>query len=202
MARAYQAIGDGANALAQFNRALALAPNDSAVWVDLARFRRANGDLGGALQAADRAVALRPGNTDALVLRGELTRGQYGLAAALPWFNRALEIDRNNLAALLGRAATYGDMGRMRDMLADAGEHVLQRLALEVMIEDVVHRDERNAGGPRERDAGRQPRAVVAAIKHRGGEPHAAGRGIAQAMERFRNARRAACADLLPQGGR
>ena len=120
MARAYQAIGDGANALAQFNRALALAPNDSAVWVDLARFRRANGDLGGALQAADRAVALRPGNTDALVLRGELTRGQYGLAAALPWFNRALEIDRNNLAALLGRAATYGDMGRMRDMLADA----------------------------------------------------------------------------------
>jgi len=120
MGRAYQALGDGANALIQFNRALALAPEDSAVWTDLARFRRANGDLGGALQAADRAVALKPRNTDALVLRGELTRSQYGLAAALPWFDRTLEIDRNNLAALLDRAATYGDMGRMRDMLADA----------------------------------------------------------------------------------
>lgn len=120
MGRAYRALGDDANATAQFNRALALAPGDSHVWTDVARFRRGGGDLAGALQAADRAVALKSNNVDALILRGELTRGQYGLAAALPWFNRALEIDRNNLPALLDRAATYGDIGRMRDMLTDA----------------------------------------------------------------------------------
>ena len=97
-----------------------LAPNDSDVWTDVARFRRANGDLAGALEAADRAVAARPRNAEALILRGELTRGQYGLAAALPWFDRALEVDPGNVAALLERAATYGDMGRMSDMLADA----------------------------------------------------------------------------------
>ena len=65
------------------------------------------------IQAADRAVAARPANVEALVLRGELSRGQYGLAAALPWFDRALEIDPGNVPALLERAATYGDMGRM-----------------------------------------------------------------------------------------
>ena len=87
---------------------------------DVARFRRTNGDTAGALEAVDRAVAARPRNVEALVLRGELTRSQYGLAAALPWFDRALEVDPSNVAALLERAITYGDLGRMADMLADA----------------------------------------------------------------------------------
>jgi len=117
--RAYMALGDAGNAGAEFNRALELAPGDSDVWTDIARFRRSNGDVAGAIEAADRAVAARPRNAEALTLRGELSRGQYGLAAALPWFNRALEVDPGNVAALIERAATYGDMGHMVDMLAD-----------------------------------------------------------------------------------
>ncbi len=61
-----------------------------------------------------------PAQRRALLLRGELTRGQYGLAAAIPWFDRALEVDPGNVDALLERAVTYGDLGRMSDMLADA----------------------------------------------------------------------------------
>lgn len=118
--QALMALGDMAAAGAAFDRALTLAPNDGLVWTDVGRFRRAAGDIGGAIQAADRAVAADPRSADALILRGELTRGQYGLAAALPWFSRALEIDPANRTALLERAITYGDMGRMRDMLADA----------------------------------------------------------------------------------
>lgn len=118
--RAYMALGDGPSAGAAMDRALAAAPNDSDVWADLAGFRRFTGDIAGALQAADRAVAARPRNAVALELRGELTRGQYGLAAAIPWFTRALEVDPGNVDALLERAATYADMGRMSDMLADA----------------------------------------------------------------------------------
>ena len=117
--RAHLALGDPGNAGVAFNRALDAAPEDSDVWTDVAGFRRSNGDIAGAIEAADRAVALRPRNAEAVTLRGELSRGQYGLAAALPWFNRALEIDPGNVAALLERAATYGDMGRMIDMLAD-----------------------------------------------------------------------------------
>lgn len=125
--QAYMRLGDAANAGAAFNRALTLAPNDGSVWTEVARFRRAGGDIGGAIQAADRAVAADPRSADALVLRGELTRGQYGLAAALPWFSRALEIDPANRTALLERAVTYGDMGRMREMLADT--YAVHRLA-------------------------------------------------------------------------
>ncbi|WP_395612983.1 tetratricopeptide repeat protein [Allosphingosinicella sp.] len=118
--RAYMMLGDGSNASTAFDRALAAAPNDSDVWTDIAGFRRSNGDVAGALQAADRAVAARPRNAVALELRGELTRGQYGLAAAIPWFDRALEVDPGYVNALLERASTHADMGRMSDMLEDA----------------------------------------------------------------------------------
>ena len=117
--RAFAAIGDLRAAQAEFDHALALAPRDSWVLTDVARFRRTSGDIAGALEAVDQAVAARPRNVEALVLRGELTRSQYGLAASLPWFDRALEVDSDNLAALLERAITYGDLGRMADMLAD-----------------------------------------------------------------------------------
>lgn len=123
--RAYMALEDGTRAAEEFNRAVEAGPRDSRVWTDLAHFRRWSGDLAAALQAADRAVALDPRNAEALSLRGELTRSQYGLAAAIPWFDRALEIDPDNVTTLLERAATFGDVGRMRDMLADS-RRVLQ----------------------------------------------------------------------------
>ncbi len=39
---------------------MALGPNDSDVFADVAVFRRARGNVAGALQAVDRAVALGP----------------------------------------------------------------------------------------------------------------------------------------------
>ncbi len=117
--RALLALGDTEDALAQFERALEAAPDDPETWVDIARLRRSGGNLAATLQAADRAVAADPRHVGALVLRGEMTRSQYGLQAALPWFDRALEIDPGSVPALLERATTYGDLGRMRDMLAD-----------------------------------------------------------------------------------
>ena len=119
LGRAYQLTGKPEEAAGAFDRALAAAPDDSALWTDIADFRRATGDTAGAIQAADRAVALEPRNGLALRLRGELTRSQYGLAAAMPWFDRALEIDPANTAVLIERAATLGDLGRTREMLAD-----------------------------------------------------------------------------------
>ena len=120
-ARALAALGDG-TAGAEFDRAARLSPQDSATFADLARFRRDRGDLAGALQAVDRAVALGPRNAEALLLRGEMTRSQYGLAAALPWFDRAIEVDPGHLNAHLERAMTYGELGRMTEMLADTRE--------------------------------------------------------------------------------
>ena len=106
-------------AASAFDRALTAAPEDGALWADIADFRRATGETAGAIEAADRAVALAPRFVQALRLRGELTRSQYGLAAAMPWFDRALEIDPSNVAVLIERAAALGDLGRTREMLAD-----------------------------------------------------------------------------------
>ncbi|HEX8216263.1 MAG TPA: tetratricopeptide repeat protein, partial [Allosphingosinicella sp.] len=126
--RAFIALDNGTRAAEEFARATRAGPRDSRVWTDVAHFRRWTGDLAAAVEAADRAVALEPRNVEALTLRGELTRSQYGLAAAIPWFDRALEVDPDNVTALLERAATFGDLGRMRDMLADSRQvHSLSR---------------------------------------------------------------------------
>lgn len=117
--RALAMLGDNAGAAREFGAALAMRPDDSALWIDLARFRESTGELAGAIAASEKAWRLAPRDVPALVLRGEMVRAQYGLLAALPWFDRALEIDRNDVEALLARAATLGELGRTRDMLSD-----------------------------------------------------------------------------------
>jgi cellulose synthase operon protein C len=110
--------GDLNRAADEFEAAATLTPNSSILWSDIGRFRMASGNIAGAVEAAARASALDPRNIDALLLTGELVRGQYGLVASLPWFERVLVIDKNNLPAMLQLAATQGDAGRARDMLA------------------------------------------------------------------------------------
>ncbi|WP_315760349.1 tetratricopeptide repeat protein [Sphingomonas sp. Y38-1Y] len=110
--------GRHGEALSILDRAVAARPADGTAWLALARARRAAADVSGAIAASERAVAAAPRSTDALALRGELVRDQYGLVAALPWFERSLASDPRNHAALIQYAATLGDVGRTRDMLA------------------------------------------------------------------------------------
>lgn len=117
-AQALAASGDMAEAETAFDRSLDLAPDDVATWVALGRFRMDVADQAGAVAAADRAMAIAPRSVDAMVLKGILVRNQYGLVAALPWFERAIETDPQDVDALLETAATLGDLGRARDMLA------------------------------------------------------------------------------------
>ena len=91
---------------------------DPDAWVALGRVRVQTGDVGGAIDAAARALAQRPRDADALALRAELVRGQFGLVAALPWFEAALKVDPWRHDVLIGYAATLGDAGRNRAMLA------------------------------------------------------------------------------------
>ena len=109
---------DGAGALRELALAAQLAPEDTLVWSDTARARLNTGDVAGALAAADRAVALDPQNVDAIIQSGNLLRDRYGYAAALPWYERALTVQPGNIAAMLERAATLGELGRNREMLA------------------------------------------------------------------------------------
>lgn len=124
--RAYAAGGNLAAARDAAMAAIRLAPDNADAWTDLGRFRMGAGDLAGAIEAATRAVSLDKGNSNALLLRGELVRTQFGLVASLPWFEAALQRDPYRHATLIQYAATLGDAGQTRAMLA------LTRRAMEV----------------------------------------------------------------------
>ncbi|GAA4761994.1 hypothetical protein GCM10023219_02730 [Stakelama sediminis] len=112
------AQGDFANAGKAAQRAVTLQPDSAQAWTDLGEYRVAAGDLAGAITASVRAVQLAPGNTNALLLRAHMVRDQYGPMASLPWFEAALKRDPWRYSTLIEYAATLGDLGRYRPMLA------------------------------------------------------------------------------------
>ncbi|UUL82973.1 tetratricopeptide repeat protein [Sphingomonas qomolangmaensis] len=110
--------GDTDRARALLDAATAARPGDWAGWVALARFRQDIGDEGGAIAASERAIAADRRQVDTLRLRGEMVRSQFGPVAALPWFEQAAARDPRHFGALIAYAATLGDIGRTREMLA------------------------------------------------------------------------------------
>ncbi|WP_235302740.1 tetratricopeptide repeat protein [Sphingopyxis sp. MWB1] len=103
---------------AAYDRALQAMPQNSALWLSVARYRAANADISGADEAASNAVDFDRRNADALALKANLARTRSGLSAALRWYDAALQVNPDHAGALIERAATLGDMGRYRDMLA------------------------------------------------------------------------------------
>jgi tetratricopeptide (TPR) repeat protein len=118
LARLEQMQGNLSAAGAAFDRVIALTPRDATLWVEIARLRYAGGEHMLAIDAADYAFRLDPGNVRTLELRGQIVRDQQGLAAALPWFEAALKKAPDDVSALGEYAATLGDLGRAREMLA------------------------------------------------------------------------------------
>lgn len=97
--------------------ALRLSPQDSRLWVDIARLRYLGGEQLLAVAAVDRAVALDPGNVRALELRGLMLRDSQGPLAAMPWFEAGLKLRPDDTALLGAYAASLGELGRAREML-------------------------------------------------------------------------------------
>jgi cellulose synthase operon protein C len=117
VARVKMDRGDFAAAQAIFASALAIAPQDSQLWTDMARLRFVTADQKGAIDAVDHALKLDPNNVRALEFRGVLMRSQFGMVAALPWFERGLQIAPTDVPLLEEYGATLGEAGRYRDML-------------------------------------------------------------------------------------
>ncbi|MDP3782558.1 MAG: tetratricopeptide repeat protein [Sphingopyxis sp.] len=109
--------GDLGAARDAYDRAVRELPRNSALWVDVARFRDANADTAGARDAVDYAIELDKSNSAALAYKANLIRTEEGLNASLPWYDRALAADPDNASALIDQAAMLGDLGRYRDML-------------------------------------------------------------------------------------
>lgn len=118
LGRLEMAEGNLAAAGLAFDRALKITPDDSRLWVDVARLRYTGGQHLQSIAAADRAVALDPANVRALEFRGLLVRDRFGMTAALPWLEAGLKQKPDDLSLLGEYAATLGELGRAREMLA------------------------------------------------------------------------------------
>lgn len=101
-----------------FDRALAIAPDDPDLWVDIGRLRWRGGEQAQAVEASRRALALGPDNPAALLFRAQVVRDAEGNLAALPFFERGLAKTPEDVELLGEYAATLGELGRARDMLA------------------------------------------------------------------------------------
>lgn len=118
LAELHRRDGDLAAAGEAFDRALAITPRDAAMWIEIARLRYAGGEHMLALDAGEYALKLDPGDVRALEFKGQVMRDREGLAAGLAWFERALRRAPRDLSVLGEYAATLGDLGRAKKMLA------------------------------------------------------------------------------------
>jgi len=110
--------GDLSAAGKAYDRALAHAPRDAGLWVEVARLRYAGGEHLLAIRASDRALTLDSRNVRALELKGQLVRDSVGLKAAQAWFEKAHRLAPDDLSVLAELAATLGDIGEATRMLS------------------------------------------------------------------------------------
>lgn len=116
-ALAMLAKGDRATAEAAF-AAGAQGASDARLLADYARFSLMGGDVAKARVLADRAAKAAPDLIDTLLADAEVSVAQGKLAQALATYDRAAKDWPGNLAALAGKAAVLGDLGRTKEMEA------------------------------------------------------------------------------------
>lgn len=118
LGEAHMARGDLPSAGRAFDRALSYDPRSADLWVDIARLRYRGGEHRQALEAAQRALDLDPENLRALHFRGLLASDADGPMAAVRWFEAAARRDPQNMTILVDLAASLGEAGQLRRMLA------------------------------------------------------------------------------------
>ncbi|OCC24773.1 hypothetical protein MB02_04685 [Croceicoccus estronivorus] len=101
-----------------FDKALELTPNDAQLWVDVAQLRYRGGEQLQAIAAIEKAIKLDGNNIAALKFYGQIVRDSIGPVGALGWFERARKIAPDDLDILGEYAATLGEVGRAKEMLA------------------------------------------------------------------------------------
>lgn len=117
--RALAAIQKGnlAGAMQLFEKGAETGGN-ARLFADYARFKLLSGDTAGALLMADKARKLAPEGLDTLLIDGQLQVRKGDLLAALGTYDKAFRHYPASLAALTGKAAVLGDLGRINDMKA------------------------------------------------------------------------------------
>ncbi len=166
-----QARGQDGPAKADYDAALALAPDLAAVYLDRAALLADQTRFGPALADLERAIGIRPDFSEAYVGRGGVHYELGAYPSAIQDFTRAVELDPETAAAWLGRANALRDSGQAGAALADYD--VALELApddAEIWFERAVAQHRLTAVRRRtgRLDPGDQPRpGPVLALRHR-----------------------------------
>ena len=119
LGRSYMALGRSADAMAAYDRALKLKPNDAAMLVDYAdALAVKNGRTldGEPTKLIERALKLEPDNIKALALAGTAAFNRSDYAAAVKHWDRAVKVgppDSNLVEMARGGAAEARERGKL-----------------------------------------------------------------------------------------
>jgi tetratricopeptide (TPR) repeat protein len=116
-------LGDLAGALADYNQAIALKPDDATAYYNRGIVRKAQGDLAGALADYNQAIALKPHYT-IYTNRGVERMEQGDLAGALADHNQAIALKSDNADAYYNRGLVRGKQGDLAGALADYNQAI------------------------------------------------------------------------------
>lgn len=107
--------GNIAQAASLFEKGVAAGGN-ARLFADYARLRLMGGDLAGASDLIARAARLSPDGIDTLLVSGEIAVRHGDLQAALGFYDKAERLYPVSVAALVGKMAVLGDLGRIDEM--------------------------------------------------------------------------------------
>jgi tetratricopeptide (TPR) repeat protein len=107
------------DAILDFTRALAVAPDNVDALMGRGDAYGRNGDFGLSMADLDRAIVLAPNNPTAHVLRGLSNARRGDSQSAATDYDAALVLDPRNMDALINRAALYSISGQQEKALAD-----------------------------------------------------------------------------------
>lgn len=113
------ALGDGDGALADYNQALALKPNQIDIRNNRALLVLRMGRRHDALADADAAVALDPTSTRSHLVRAQIYVSLGRMEDAIAEYGRVLETNPNDAMAYLNRGEVSMAMGRIKTARAD-----------------------------------------------------------------------------------
>jgi len=92
------------------------AGGNARLFADYARYNLLTGDTGEARKMIERARKADPDGIDTLLVEGQLALRDGDLARGLDRYARAAELYPASIAALTGKAAALGDLGRVKEM--------------------------------------------------------------------------------------
>ena len=112
---------DYAAAIANYDRAIALDPDDPEAYHSRGIAKTEQGDYAGAIADYDRAIALDPDGAAAYHNRGVTKAEQGDYAGAIADYDRAIVLDPDDLAAHQDRAVAKTGLGDHAGAIADYG---------------------------------------------------------------------------------